>query len=89
MRRGGRPAQPGTGAAATAVRRPSRLEVSDAFPEGEREDALGGERTSTPLASELSGLVSLARAQGIVDGRNIAVGVSEDFGGCGVQARLV
>ena len=48
-------------------------EVSDAFPEDEREDALGGARIWTPLASEPSGLVNLARVQGMVDRRNTVI----------------
>jgi hypothetical protein len=34
---------------------------------------MGGKRTWTPLASELSGLVNLARVQGIVGGRNTVI----------------
>ena len=48
-------------------------EVSDAFAEDEREEALGGQRTWTALASEPSGLVNLARVQGIVDRRNTVI----------------
>jgi hypothetical protein len=45
-------------------------EVSDAFPEGAWERAVFEERTWTPIESESSGLVDLARVQGIRDGRN-------------------
>jgi hypothetical protein len=45
-------------------------EVSDAFPEDALEQALTGARTWTPIESEPSGLLNLARVHGIRDGRN-------------------
>ena len=48
-------------------------EVSDAFAEGELEGALADTRSWTPVESEPSGLVNLARVQGIPDGRNTAL----------------
>jgi hypothetical protein len=48
-------------------------QVSDAFAEGELEGALADTRSWTPVDSEPSGLVNLARVQGIRDGRNTAL----------------
>jgi hypothetical protein len=48
-------------------------EISDAFAEEELERALAGTRSWTPVESEPSGLVNLARVQGIRDGRNTAL----------------
>jgi len=45
-------------------------DVSDAFPESLGELALAETRTWTTIESEPSGLVNLARVQGICDGRN-------------------
>jgi hypothetical protein len=45
-------------------------EVSDAFPEDALERALAGTRTWTVIESEPSGLLNLARVQGINDRRN-------------------
>ena len=48
-------------------------EVSDAFAEDALELAVGGTRFWTAVESEPSGLVNLARVQGIRDGRNTAL----------------
>jgi hypothetical protein len=48
-------------------------EVSDAFAEAVGERALTGERSWTRIESEPSGLVNLARVQGIRDGDNTAL----------------
>ena len=47
-----------------------RWEVSDAFPEDAVEHALAGRRAWTSIESEPSGLVNLARVQGIRDDNN-------------------
>lgn len=51
----------------------SAWEVSDAFAEDQLERAVGGARSWTAVESEPSGLVNLARVQGIRDGRNTAL----------------
>jgi hypothetical protein len=48
-------------------------EVSDAFAADELERAVAGTRSWTAVESEPSGLVNLARVQGIRDGRNTAL----------------
>jgi hypothetical protein len=50
----------------------SSWEVSDAFAEDQLKRAVGGTRSWTAVESEPSGLVNLARVQGIRDGRNTA-----------------
>jgi len=51
----------------------SAWEISDAFAEDQLEHAVGGTRSWTAVESEPSGLVNLARVQGIRDGRNTAL----------------
>ena len=51
----------------------SAWEVSDAFAEDQLGRAVGGTRSWTAVESERSGLVNLARVQGIRDGRNTAL----------------